>query len=293
MNDFEYMGDGPQPTILSDAKPPDSQIDVDISTNKKDNSTNTVLFLFGFLYIPFLLAISSIGFVSGLPSVDDCGSFTGSDVTTIPIETITIEDKLFDVYMFEKSDLGRYIGGNGVRRDTICGLDNGKIMGSSSVEIMVDIAPAHYAPMAHIICEDGFGNCDNIIQNNGRDWVRLECSHCEWEGSDSGVSSYVSYYREGMYGDGVFLIAIDPNEEVYQIFVTVVDDQNGALLLGAWVMVPTGIIGGFFMNKSRERQDFNRGMISLGKALMRLGLVVIVLFLLYVAFALTYFFFFW
>ena len=40
-------------------------------------------------------------------------------------------------------------------------------MGSSSVEITVDIAPAHSAPMAHIICENGFSNCENIIQVGG------------------------------------------------------------------------------------------------------------------------------
>tara|TARA_Y100000766_G_scaffold6315_1_gene4800 strand:- start:1129 stop:1992 length:864 start_codon:yes stop_codon:yes gene_type:complete len=287
------MEGAPQTTILSEAKTLDAQQNFDIPTNKIDKNTNTVLFLLGFLFIPSLLAISSIGFVSGLPSVDECGSFTGSDVTTAPYGTVTIEDEVHDVYMFEINDLGRYIGGNGVKRDTTCGLDNGKIMGSSSVEIRVDIAPAHSTPMAHIICENGFSNCENIIQVGGEKWLELECSHCEWGIPDSGVSSYVSYYKEGVFGDGVFLIAIDPKEEVYQFYVTVVDDQDSTLLLGSWVVVPTGIIGGFFINKSTEREDFNSGMISFGKAFMRLGLIGIVLFLLYVAFALIYFLFFW
>ena len=129
--------------------------------------------------------------------------------------SITLEGVEYDVYTFLYDDLDS--GGSGKYGEGGCELSDWDIRTADHID--VEVRTSEYS--AYDACSDNLlplvasSECDDAVVHEGTTWTPMErCNNACMTRNLGPVGGYVTFETGGWFGDGSFLIAVEPGIEI-------------------------------------------------------------------------------
>ena len=188
---------------------------------------------------------------------------------------ITLEGVEYDVYTFLYDDLDS--GGSFKSGDGGCDLSDWDIRTADHID--VGIRTSEYS--AYDACSDypsyleASSECDDAVVHEGTTWRPMErCNNACMTRNLGPVGGYVTFEAGGWFGDGSFLIAVEPGIEItdFEVDVRPYDDILSPLVYSVF-LTPVVL---WFVNrwaKTNRQPHLRPGAMVLGKNVLKVAVV--------------------
>ncbi len=217
----------------------------------------------GFIFLPALILIAIF---AGIEAEEGggmkCSAHGNWSQAENPIE---IKGREYSVYSVDKDDFrmisAAYIPPGTDRTCDVFTDWNLKNNDGFHIQVDVDI----YGEI-HEHCEDGAHRCEVAVRQGGQEWIELNPR------DSNQVGAYFAYDDRGFLEGGQISVAVDSENRLGGIEVTV-GKSTEFLFWFSFLIVPVGGTVGFFLAKRTGYDNFNQGIVSSIKVLLRIGLV--------------------
>ncbi len=189
--------------------------------------------------------------------------------------SITLEGVEYDVYTFLYDDLDS--GGSGKYGEGGCELSDWDIRTADHID--VEVRTSEYS--AYDACSDNLlplvasSECDDAVVHEGTTWTPMErCNNACMTRNLGPVGGYVTFETGGWFGDGSFLIAVEPGIEITDFEVDA-RPYDGLLppLIYSVFLTPVAL---WFVNrwaKTNRQPHLRPGAIVFGKNVLKVAVV--------------------
>ena len=189
--------------------------------------------------------------------------------------SITLEGVEYDVYTFLYDDLDS--GGSGKYGEGGCELSDWDIRTADHID--VEVRTSEYS--AYDACSDNLLplvasiECDDAVVHEGTTWTPMErCNNACMTRNLGPVGGYVTFEDGGWFGDGSFLIAVEPGIEItdFEVDVRPYDDILSPLIYSVF-LTPVAL---WFVNrwaKTNRQPHLRPGAIVFGKNVLKVAVV--------------------
>lgn len=189
--------------------------------------------------------------------------------------SITLEGVEYDVYTFLYDDLDS--GGSGKYGEGGCELSDWDIRTADHID--VEVRTSEYS--AYDACSDNLlplvasSECDDAVVHEGTTWTPMErCNNACMTRNLGPVGGYVTFETGGWFGDGSFLIAVEPGIEITDFEVDA-RPYDGLLppLVYSVFLTPVAL---WFVNrwaKTNRQPHLRPGAIVFGKNVLKVAVV--------------------
>ena len=189
--------------------------------------------------------------------------------------SITLEGVEYDVYTFLYDDLDS--GGSGKYGEGGCELSDWDIRtaGHIDVEVRTSEYSAYDACSDHPSYLEASDECDAAVVHEGTTWTPMErCNNACMTRNLGPVGGYVTFEDGGWFGDGSFLIAVEPGIEItdFEVDVRPYDDILSPLIYSVF-LTPVAL---WFVNrwaKTNHQPHLRPSAVVLGKNVLKVGVV--------------------
>lgn len=152
--------------------------------------------------------------------------------------SITLDGAEYDLYRFDHDDLdsgGRFRAGDGE-----CGLSDWNIRTADEIDLIV--RTSGYS--AYDACSlEGDNKCDDAVVQGGTTWIPMErcTTTCMMRSGLGPVNGYFAFDNGGWFGDGSFLVAVEPDIEIFYLEVDVRPYEPILALFFSIFLTPTAL----------------------------------------------------
>lgn len=210
----------------------------------------------GFLLIPALLLTSVLVGIGSGGSTVECGTIDEPE----SIGTKTIDGTTYALYRIENENLGRVVGGNGVREDEACTISDTDARMVDSYRVVIETRD--YNTWTECIgnvyhCENNRYDVD--IYREGRfTWM----SFVEPGYPDKEVEGMFTYDHQGLFSSGSFVVAAPEVNDLRYAEIKLGFYQNPTQLTLALAMTPLGLIVSRQLSSGDTRSELREGIIA-------------------------------
>ena len=210
--------------------------------------------MLGFFLIPALLLTSVLVGIGSAGSTVECGTIEEPE----SIGTKTIDGTTYALYRIENENLGRVVGGNGVREDEACTISDTDARMVDSYRVVIETRD--YNTWTECIgdvyhCENNRYDVD--IYREGRfTWM----SFVEPGYPDKEVDSMFTYDNRGLFSSGSFVVAAPEVNDVRYAEIKFTFYDNTAQLTLALAITPLGLILARQLSSGDIRSELREGI---------------------------------